>query len=103
MIRGLRAFDGKVILMLEHLEKPEVHPENVIEETSTSPEERIALKLSQAMVKAFMTAGMPGIPQAQLVQFQLELTDDEYRQIGSPTLYQTVVLKFNIEVEEEKP
>ena len=96
----VQVLDGRVILGLKPLETAEskIRPEEIIEELPSSEEERIALKLSRAMVGAMR--GLPGMPLPPSTPIiRLELTEDEYKHIGSPSVYQSVILEFDIKVE----
>jgi len=99
-IVGVHAIDRKIVLALKSVETPEskMRLEEVIEEPSRSPEDRFAMKVSQAFLEAF--GQMPGMPQAPSPPtIRLELTEDEYRDVGSPTVHQTVVLEFSVTLE----
>ena len=100
----VQVLDGRIILGLKPLETAEskIRPEEIIEELPSSEEERIALKLSKAMVSGMVGAmrGLPGMPLPPSTPIiRLELTEDEYKHIGSPSVYQSVILEFNIKVE----
>jgi len=77
-----------------------IRPEDVIEELPSSETERIASRISQAYLKQLKQIKLPGMPRPRGIPIiTLELTEDEYRHIGSPTVYQTIILEFNIRVE----
>lgn len=100
-IVGVKVVEGFVVLDFMPIDVPKpINPEEVIEELPGSDEERVALKVVKALAKAY-TKLIPGFPSTEMDSplVTLRLTENEYRIIGAPTVYQTVVLEFNIKVE----
>jgi len=91
----LEVLDGKVILGLKPLE---IRPEKVIEEKITSStEERIALRIARAFTETLISRQlMPQPPRREIIN--LTLSEDEYKDIGSPQIFQTVILEFKITI-----
>lgn len=97
-IIGVQVTDGKVVLGLKPLEtESEIRPEEIIEKLPSSEEERIVIKLMKAMEKMMPAVGMS---RPQNTPIRLELTEHEYKQIGSPNVYQNVVLEFNVKIKD---
>lgn len=100
-IVGVQILDYKVVVALQPLEaESKIRPEDVIEELPSSETERIASRISKAYLKQLKQIKLPGMPRHRgIPTITLELTEDEYRHIGSPTVYQIIILEFNIRVE----
>ena len=99
-IVSVQVLEGRIILGLKLLETTEskILPEEVIEKLPSSDEEGVALRLAKAMTGEMRR--LPGISRpTKLPPIRLELTEEEYRSIGCPTIYQTIILGFTIEVE----
>lgn len=101
-IVGVQVSDQKVVVALQPLEAESKIRLDVIEELPSSETERIASRIAQAYLKQLKQIKLPGMPQPRgqgIPIITLELTEGEYRHIGSPTVYQTIILEFNIRVE----